>query len=103
MLWWLMLMSNIIGTFIDIILEWCWLFDKAQKQCQALLAITGQGELITKINNNKVMCRVSMKLSDMFDSNSMHSSDKTVGKHISVKQTYSLVLNPKVKVIAKSR
>ena len=33
------------------------------------------------------MCHLSMKLSDMFDSNPMYTSDKIVVKHISVKET----------------
>ena len=40
-----------------------------------------------KVKNNKVMCHLSMKLSDMFDPNPMHTSDKIVVKHISVKET----------------
>ena len=33
-----------------------------------------------KVNNNKVMCHPSMKLSDMFDPNPMCTSDKICGK-----------------------
>ena len=33
------------------------------------------------------MCHLYMKLSDMFDPNPMHSSNKMVAKHISVKET----------------
>ena len=41
----------------------------------------------SKFNNNKVMCHLSMKLTDMFDPNKMHTSDKIVVKQISVKET----------------
>ena len=37
--------------------------------------------------NNKVMYHQSMKLSHMFDPNTMYTSDKIVVKHISVKET----------------
>ena len=37
--------------------------------------------------NNKVMCHLSMKLSDKLDPNQMYTSDKIVVKHISVKET----------------
>ena len=48
----------------------------AQKQCQPLLVITEQVEFIQlKVNNNKVMYHLSMKLSDMFDPNPMNTSD----------------------------
>ena len=36
--------------------------------------------------NNTVVCHLSMKLSDMFDPNPLHTSDKIVVKHISVKE-----------------
>ena len=36
---------------------------------------------------HKVMCHLSMKLSDRFDPNQMSTSDKIVVKHISVKET----------------
>ena len=53
--------------------------------------------LYNKINNNnKVMRLLSMKISDMFDTNPMYTSDKIVIKHISVKVTYFKVdLEPK--------
>ena len=35
------------------------------------------------------MCHLSMKLSDMFDPNPPHTSDKIVVKPISVKETFS--------------
>ena len=42
------------------------------------------------------MCHLSMKLSDMFDTNPMYTSDKVVVKHISVKEThFNLDLEPK--------
>ena len=40
-----------------------------------------------KVYNNKVMCHLSMKLSDKFDPSQMYTSDKIVVKHISVKET----------------
>ena len=50
------------------------------------------------------MCHLSMKLSDKFDPNQMCTSDKIVVKHISVKETLlSLILSPRVKVIANNR
>ena len=56
-----------------------------------------------KVNNNKVMCHLSMKHPDMFDPNPMYTSDKIVVKHISVEETVlSLALSPKIKVIAKN-
>ena len=42
------------------------------------------------------MCHLSIKLSDMFDPNPIHTSDKIVVKHISVKETLlKLDLKPK--------
>ena len=42
------------------------------------------------------MCHLSMKLSDKFEPNQMYTSDKTVVKHISVKETLlKLDLEPK--------
>ena len=50
----------------------------------------------TPVYNNKVLCHLSMKLSDKFHPNQMHTSDKTVVKHISVKETLlKLDLQPK--------
>ena len=40
------------------------------------------------------MCNLPMKLSDTFDWNPVHTSDKIVVKHISVKETL-LKLGPK--------
>ena len=52
--------------------------------------------LTFKFNNNKVMYHQSMKLCHMFDPNPMHTSDKIVVKHISVKETLlKLDLEPK--------
>ena len=49
-----------------------------------------------KVNNNKVMCHLSMKLSDRFDRNQMYDSAKIVVKHIPVKETLlKLDLEPK--------
>ena len=49
-----------------------------------------------KVNNNKVMCHLSMKLSYIFDPNAMYTSEKIVEKHISVKETLlKLALKPK--------
>ena len=51
------------------------------------------------------MYHLSMKLSDMFDPNPMHTSDKIVAKRISVKETpFKLDLEPHsltIKIIAK--
>ena len=42
------------------------------------------------------MCCLSMKLSDMFDPKPMNTSDKTVVKHIPVKETFLMLdLEPK--------
>ena len=50
----------------------------------------------TPVYNNKVLCHLSMKLSDKFHPNQMHTSDKTVVKHICVKETLlKLDLEPK--------
>ena len=41
------------------------------------------------------MCHLSIKLSDMFDQNRLHTSDKIVVKHIQVKRHFKLDLEPK--------
>ena len=49
-----------------------------------------------KVYNNKVMCHLSMKLSDKFNPNQIYTSEKIVVKHISVKETLlQLDLEPK--------
>ena len=53
-------------------------------------------DLYVNVYNNKVMCHLSMKLSDKFEPNQMYTSDKIVVKHISVKETLlKLDLEPK--------
>ena len=48
------------------------------------------------VNNKKTMCHLSMNLSDKYDPNPLHISDKIVVKHISVKETFlKLDLEPK--------
>ena len=60
--------------------------------------------LYENVYNNKVMCHLSMKLSDKCDLNQMYTSDKIVVKHISVKETpLKLNLEPMVKVMANNR
>ena len=50
------------------------------------------------------MCHLSMKLSDMFDPNPMHTSDKIVVKCIPVKETLlKLDLEPKGQGHSKSK
>ena len=54
-----------------------------------------------KVNNNKVMCQMSMKLLAMFDQNPPHTLDKIVKKcKTTKKRSQSLTLTPNVKVIA---
>ena len=65
----------------------------------ALYSYANVGQL--KVNNNKVMCQMSMKLLAMFDQNPPHTLDKTVKKLITIKKrSQSLTLTPNVKVIA---
>ena len=53
-----------------------------------------------KVNNNRVMCQMSMKLPAMFDQNPPHTFDKIVKKLITTKKrSQSLTLTPNVKVI----
>ena len=55
-----------------------------------------------KVNNNQVMCHLSMKLSDTFDQNPPCTLDKILGKtHSDEKRSHSLTLRAKVKVIAR--
>ena len=57
------------------------------------------GEL--KVNNNQVMCHLSMKLSDMFDQNTPCTFEKIRGTHSSEKRSHSTTLRAKVKAIVK--
>ena len=55
-----------------------------------------------KVNNNQVMCHVSMKLSDTFDQYPPCTFDKIREKPIFMKKrSHGLTLRAKVKVIAK--
>ena len=49
------------------------------------------------------MCHLSMKLSNKFDPNPMYTSDKIVVKHTFAKETLSLTLSLRVKVLANNR
>ena len=49
--------------------------------------------IYVNVYNNKVMCHLSMKLSDKSNPNQMYTSDKIVVQHISVKE--KLDLEPK--------
>ena len=52
--------------------------------------------IYVKVYNKKVICHLSMKLSDKFDPNQMCTSDKIVVKQISAKETLlKLDLEPK--------
>ena len=54
-----------------------------------------------KVNNNRVMCQMSVKLPAMFDQTPPHTFGKIVNKPITSKKRYqSLTLTPNVKVIA---
>ena len=58
--------------------------------------LRSQTNVDVNLYNNKVMCHLSMKLSDKFDPNQMYTSDKIVVKHISMKETLlQLDLEPK--------
>ena len=55
-----------------------------------------------KVNNNKVMCHLSMKFSDTFDQNPPCTFDSIKENNIPIKKrSHSLTLRAKVKVIAK--
>ena len=46
-----------------------------------------QINMYVNVYYNKVICHLSMKLSDTFDPNQIYTFDKIVVKHISVKET----------------
>ena len=67
---------------------------------QTVYAKVGQ----LKVNNNQVMCNLSIKVSDTFDQNPPCTFDKIREKtHSDEKCSYGLTLRAKVKVIAKTK
>ena len=54
-----------------------------------------------KVNNNQIMCHLSMNLSDRLDRNPPCTFNKIRETHSDEKHSHSLTLRAKVKVIAK--
>ena len=48
-----------------------------------------------KVNNNKVMCHLSMKLFDMFNQTTHHTLEKIMAKFIPIKNSLKVYLKPK--------
>ena len=72
-----------------------------RKQSLSSLLFSEVGQLRV---NNKVKYHLSMKLSHMFDPYPLHTSDKIVVKHISVKETLSkLDHEPKCQGLSKNK
>ena len=54
-----------------------------------------------KVNNNQLMCHLSMKLSNTFDPNPLVLFTKLGKTHSDEKSSHSLTLRAKVQVVAK--